>query len=71
MPIYEFTCADCGEQFSEIRRMGDDQGVPCPQCKSVNTRKMISSFASISSSSSASPGCPSVSQCAHAHSGGG
>ncbi len=69
MPIYEFTCSDCGEQFSEIRRMGEDRGVPCPQCKSINTKKMISTFASISSSSS--PGCPSVNQCAHAHAGGG
>lgn len=68
MPIYEFTCSDCGEQFSEIRRMGDDKGVPCPSCASVNTRKMISSFASITGSS---PGCPSVNQCAHAHGGGG
>ncbi len=69
MPIYEFTCIDCGERFSEIRRMGEDRGVPCPACKSVNTKKMISTFSSISSNSS--PGCPSVSSCAHAHSGGG
>jgi putative FmdB family regulatory protein len=67
MPIYEFKCNDCGDEFSEIRRMGDDKGVACPQCRSIHTKKLISTFASISGSES--PGCPSVSQCSHA--GGG
>lgn len=67
MPIYEFTCNACAKSFSEIRRMGDDKGVPCPHCNSTDTRKMISNFSSISSGSS--PDCPSASSCAHA--GGG
>ncbi|MBN2160877.1 MAG: zinc ribbon domain-containing protein [Spirochaetes bacterium] len=48
MPIYEFKCADCGNEFSEIRRIGEDKGVPCPSCSSVKTIKKISAFASIS-----------------------
>jgi putative FmdB family regulatory protein len=62
MPVYEFKCAGCGETYSEIRRMGDDTGVPCPRCGSTDTKKLISTFASISKSSSpvraaATPSC--------------
>ncbi|MBN2079087.1 MAG: zinc ribbon domain-containing protein [Spirochaetes bacterium] len=49
MPLYEFKCRECGKSFSELRRVGDDEGVPCSHCGSVNTKKMVSSFASISS----------------------
>jgi putative FmdB family regulatory protein len=67
MPIYEFKCNECGEAFSEIRRMGDDKGVPCPKCRSSHTKKLISNFASISAGEPS--GCPSVSQCSHAGTG--
>ena len=45
MPLYEFKCADCGNKFSEIRKIGDYNAV-CPKCGSAKTEKMISSFLS-------------------------
>ncbi|OHD64760.1 MAG: hypothetical protein A2176_10550 [Spirochaetes bacterium RBG_13_51_14] len=67
MPIYEFRCGECGGKFSEIRRMGEDLGGPCPHCQSLNTKKMISTFASITSRSA--DACPSASGCSSAGSG--
>ncbi len=68
MPIYEFKCDECGGKFSEIRRMGDDQQVTCQQCGSTKTRKLISSFSSISSGTAS--GCASASRCSHGAGGG-
>ncbi|MBN1496862.1 MAG: zinc ribbon domain-containing protein [Spirochaetes bacterium] len=68
MPIYEFKCDECGAAFSEIRRIGDDKQVPCQECGSVQTKKLISSFSSLSSGSS--PGCASASRCSHGAGGG-
>lgn len=42
MPIYEYTCADCGEQFEEIV-LNDLQEITCPKCNSAQTNKLISS----------------------------
>ncbi|PKL39780.1 MAG: zinc ribbon domain-containing protein [Spirochaetae bacterium HGW-Spirochaetae-1] len=58
MPIYEFKCNACGHAFSELRKMGDFKA-QCPQCQSSKTEKLMSAFASHSSSH----------QCSH--SGGG
>ena len=49
MPIYEFECNDCGHIFSKLYRkvQGSDEGTPppCPECKSHNTRRTVTSFA--------------------------
>ncbi|NLX35293.1 MAG: zinc ribbon domain-containing protein [Chloroflexi bacterium] len=49
MPVYEFRCIDCGETFDKLyRQMISAQGAeapPCPACGSVNTSRLVSSFA--------------------------
>ena len=49
MPIYEFKCAQCGARFAEFYRQmyssGEMLPPPCPECHSVQTRRLISSFA--------------------------
>ncbi len=50
MPIYEFTCLDCRQQFEELCAMGCNS-VPCPKCASHNTQKRISVFSAKSISS--------------------
>jgi putative FmdB family regulatory protein len=50
MPIYEFKCEECGTSFSQIRKMGDDKEIPCTECGSKKTQKLISLFSSITSS---------------------
>jgi putative FmdB family regulatory protein len=41
MPIYEYTCTQCAHQFEEII-LGREAKVPCPQCGSEQTQKLMS-----------------------------
>jgi len=46
MPIYEFKCKKCGEEFEQILFASDrEEAVACPACKSKQTRKLMSTFA--------------------------
>jgi putative FmdB family regulatory protein len=40
MPIYEYRCIECGDEFEEILKIGD----PNPVCKNCNgkTEKLVS-----------------------------
>jgi len=65
MPIYEYRCSACGAEFSRIQRVGaGSEGVTCPQCESTKVERLLSSFASASSSgpgstSGSAPACGS------------
>jgi putative FmdB family regulatory protein len=51
MPIYEYQCSDCGNQFEEMVRFSEASINPsCPACQSEKTKKRISFFASLGSS---------------------
>ena len=46
MPIYEFVCQDCGDNFeSLVMSFTKIDGVTCPECESKNIHKKISTFA--------------------------
>ncbi len=45
MPIYEFTCEDCDENFEKLVRISGLSEVTCPNCGSERTKKRMSSFA--------------------------
>ncbi len=64
MPIFEFSCSDCGQAFEDLLRNTDAVSqVTCPRCGSLQVRKKISSFASritggtSSLSASSAPAC--------------
>ncbi|MFC1523480.1 FmdB family zinc ribbon protein [Thermodesulfobacteriota bacterium] len=42
MPLFDFVCLDCGEEF-ETLLMGSDTPV-CPKCRSKNLEKKMSAF---------------------------
>jgi putative FmdB family regulatory protein len=44
VPIYEFECEECGCRFEELVAAGVD-AVPCAECGSGRTRRLISGFA--------------------------
>lgn len=59
MPIYEYQCARCGNEFeSFIWSAKDQETLACPKCGATDVRKLLSSFASKGSLSSVlSSGC--------------
>ncbi|NSW86264.1 MAG: zinc ribbon domain-containing protein [Syntrophobacteraceae bacterium] len=41
MPIFEYECCQCGEQFEKLV-FKSDENVDCPKCKSRDVAKMMS-----------------------------
>ena len=45
MPLYEYTCQDCGCKFDTLRAIKNaDATIECQHCHSTNTHRKISSF---------------------------
>lgn len=50
MPIYEYRCNNCGTSFDARRSMAEaDAPIACPNCGSMDARRLISLFAAIGS----------------------
>jgi putative FmdB family regulatory protein len=46
MPLYEYHCNECGEEFEKMVRFSEaNQSPACPACQSEDTRKKISAIA--------------------------
>jgi putative FmdB family regulatory protein len=46
MPMYEYRCKGCGRTFEQLRRMSEaDRGVECPECRSEEVVRELSTFA--------------------------
>lgn len=63
MPIYEYACGDCGNEFEALVR--SDTTPVCPSCHSTKLDKLLSVFATTTVSERAAPvmanpcgGCP-------------
>jgi len=57
MPIYEYRCRKCGRIFEKIQKLGDgEKSLTCPYCGSQRPEKILSSFSSKGSESTASCG---------------
>lgn len=52
MPIYEYVCEDCQEQFEKIV-MNKQQEIACPKCASKKATIQLSVFSSSAGSSGA------------------
>ncbi len=49
MPIYEYTCRNCGEDFDALRSIkDDDREVECPYCHEKEAERRISLSSSAS-----------------------
>ncbi|MDI6689159.1 MAG: zinc ribbon domain-containing protein [Actinomycetota bacterium] len=44
MPIYEYKCLSCDNEFEVLVGMGVKDSTRCPRCKSKNLRKLFSTF---------------------------
>lgn len=46
MPIYEYHCEACGQDFEKLMRLSDLENAPeCPVCQSRETHRQISRIA--------------------------
>lgn len=66
MPLYEYTCQDCGSRFDAFRPIKEaDEPIQCKKCFSQNTRRALSLFFAASEgkpvAGSSSSGCSSCS----------
>jgi len=58
MPMYEYRCQECGFEFEKMMGFSQSSKLPeCPQCKSKETRKQMSVFASKASASTTASSC--------------
>ncbi|MGC2063182.1 MAG: FmdB family zinc ribbon protein [Thermodesulfovibrionales bacterium] len=64
MPIYEYTCNDCCEEFEKL--VFASTIVLCAKCSSGNIRKMMSTFGM---SGGEKPSADSSSGCSSCHKG--
>jgi len=61
VPIYEYQCQECGEEFEKlVRSISSTPEVECPHCGGKKVKKALSLFGTQSSSS----GSLSTSTCA-------
>jgi putative FmdB family regulatory protein len=65
MPLYEFQCTDCKDEFEELVRSSTAiDEVTCPQCGGQKVKRKVSMFASKASGPSLSfGGVPAGSSC--------
>jgi putative FmdB family regulatory protein len=55
MPLYEYVCKACGQEFEKMVRITEADTLPeCPTCQSRRTQKRLSTFATRGSSQSGS-----------------
>jgi putative FmdB family regulatory protein len=69
MPIYEYRCADCGNQFEKlIRRSEDAETLTCPSCGQAHLNQQLSTFAPQmgATKSAPMPSCGQAGRCPNA-----
>ena len=56
MPIFEYSCTACGSNFEKLHKTTSEPKPVCLDCGSWETKKVLSTFSSVGSSTSVS-GC--------------
>ncbi len=65
MPIFEYACTKCGQEFETLVRAGSTPS--CPGCQSTDLNKRLSAFATAGSGADAkAQGMGSCGSCGHA-----
>ena len=57
MPIFEFRCDSCGKEFERVLFNSDQDEVNCPNCGSLEARKLLSVFSCSKSAEASSGSC--------------
>jgi len=56
MPIFEYRCEECGDQFEVFLKRSDER-ILCRSCKSKDVTRLFSAFAARSASGGGSAAC--------------
>lgn len=59
MPIYEYRCCDCENEFELVSTYHDRDHVKCPKCHSSNIKRLISKLGYMKHPDQASKTSPS------------
>jgi putative FmdB family regulatory protein len=65
MPIYEFRCGECGNEFETLVLGSREDAVGCPVCGSKDTKKILSAFSRTGLEKSLAASCGSSSHSGH------
>jgi putative FmdB family regulatory protein len=57
MPLFEYTCPNCGRIFEKLVLTRKQEPPECPNCGWKKVEQMFSAFATASGTRSASPVC--------------
>ena len=64
MPLYEYSCRECGHAFEVLQRMGErGDDLRCPACSSTGADRQLSTFAgratqgSLAGAAASAPSC--------------
>jgi putative FmdB family regulatory protein len=52
VPIYEYRCDECGKRSSSLLASFSTPDPPCPHCGKPSLRRLVSTFATVSSGES-------------------
>jgi putative FmdB family regulatory protein len=52
VPIYEYRCEECGKRSSSLLASFSTPDPPCPHCGKPSLRRLVSTFATVSSGDS-------------------
>ncbi|HCV86045.1 MAG TPA: hypothetical protein DGB85_05575 [Deltaproteobacteria bacterium] len=44
MPLYEYACAECGEQYEILQKINEPSPKSCPNCKRPGLYRVVSNF---------------------------
>jgi putative FmdB family regulatory protein len=71
MPLFEFTCQECGAAFEELLSSGELAAgpPPCPQCGSDQVERGFSTFSARAAGSASGPACDMAGGCGAAGAG--
>ncbi|MDX9868130.1 MAG: zinc ribbon domain-containing protein [Kiritimatiellia bacterium] len=70
MPIYEYTCSECGHAFEFLARTLNARPGACPACGARRVRKQLSTFAPAAATPKGCGSCASAPACPASRAGG-